>query len=81
MKILVSQNYGLRVQPDHLGVRAKEALHQHRSGKDLSIAVLDGLKHSHADPGFPGDLLQVDLAAQTLVAKIFAKALHIGPHG
>jgi hypothetical protein len=81
MKILVSQNYDLRVQPDHLGVGAKEALHQHRRGKGLGIAILDGLKHSHADPGFPGDLLQADPAAQALVTKIFAKALHIGPHG
>jgi hypothetical protein len=81
MEVLVSQGHHLGVEADFLGVGTEEGFNEHRSGKGLGVAILDGLEHSHADPGFPRDLLKADPAVQALVAEVFAKGLHRGPYG
>jgi hypothetical protein len=77
MEILIPQDHHLWVQADPLGVGTEKALHEHRGGKGLGVAILDGLEHSHADPGFSRDFLQADPAVEALFAEVFAKGFHI----
>jgi hypothetical protein len=81
IEILVPEDHRLGVQPDLLGIGAKEALHQHAGGETLGVPILDRLEHSRADPGLPGDLLQGDSPVQALGAKVFAKTFHVHPYG